>query len=67
MYTSAANGWNEAVEALLQSGDEVNAATEVIVEEWRALIYVNIFQHVGNEMQSVGMASAAAHSIELIV
>ena len=55
------------VEVLLQSGAQVNAATKVIVDEWRALIFINIFQQIGNEIQSVGLASSAADSTEFIV
>ena len=35
MFISAQNGFKEVVEVLLQNGAEVNAADEVICDEWR--------------------------------
>ena len=54
------------LEVLLRSGAKVNATSKVIVGEWRAMIYINAFWHIGKETQVVGMALETAHSIELI-
>ena len=54
------------MEVLLRNGAKVDAAPMVIVGEWRAMIYINAFWHIGKDTQVVGMALETAHSIELI-
>ena len=55
------------VEILLQNGAEVNAACEVICDEWTDAIQGNACQGSRNEGQSVGTALGIAHCIEPIV
>ena len=54
LFTSACNGHKEVVGILLQNGAEVNAACEVICDEWTDMIHRNACQVGRNEGQSVG-------------
>ena len=45
----------------------MNVAKKVIVDKWRALIYRSVFWHIGNEMESVGIASAIADTVDPIL
>ena len=67
MYISAAYGFKEVVEVLLQNGAEVNAAREVTCGEWRDMIQRSAYQGARNEMLIAGMALAMADRIEPMV
>ena len=55
------------VEVLLENGAEVNAANEVICDEWRDRIQRNAYQGARNEMQSEGMPLAMEDRIQPMV
>ena len=52
------------VEVLLRHGAKVNAALEVICDEWRDMVERNAYRGGRNEIQSAGMALAIAACIE---